>query len=393
MKILYISNDPGIPLNGRKGCSTHVRETCHSLSLAGHEVLVSIPVIGEDKFDRHINYKCVIPPVFKSKKIGFDLRLYFSNYIQSFFYNSLIRKYKPDAIYERYSLYSYIGGKISAKYKIPRIVEINAPLATQHSDRLRFPKFAQYIEKKILKQADAVIAISEPLKQYLIGLGINENRITIMPIAVDPALFSADTYKDNIKTKYNLFNKTIFGYVGAFNYYHGIDNVYTIASHLKKCKYNAVLLIVGGEEYKVVKHRKKIQELQLDDYIILTGSVSYDSLPEHIAAMDVAMIFAHTPYASPTKLFEYAAMEKPIIAPDFKPIRAVLDQGEDSKYFIFNPEDINDLLNKIDFLYNNPCIRQKLVKKVKEVILKEHTWESNTEKVIEIYNSLNSKNK
>lgn len=386
MKILYISNDPGIPLNGRKGCSTHVRETCRSLINAGHDTLVSIPVIGEDKSEKPIDF--IIPPLFSSKKLGFDLRLFFSNFIQKKFYEKIISDFKPDAIYERYSLYSWIGGKIAEKYNIPRILEINAPLARQHSDRLRFKGMAQKIEERILRKADAVIAISEPLKKYLIEIGVSHGRITVMPIAVDPELFSPKVDGNEVRKQYGLAGKTVFGYVGAFNYYHGIDNLYDLAEHFKAKKLDALLLIVGGEDYKVAKHIEKLKELNLTDYVKFTGSVRYETLPSYVAAMDITLIFGHTNYASPTKLFEYASMEKPIIAPDFPPIKAILNQGEESSHFIFNPDDIKDLIEKADYLYNNPQIRKVLTKKIKDIVLLEHTWESNTNKVLEIFSEL-----
>lgn len=388
MKILYISNDPGIPLYGRKGCSTHVRETCYSLSNAGHEVIVSIPEIGDDKLARPVNY--VVPPFFKSKKLGFDLRLYLNNYPQWFFFKSLIKKFKPEAIYERYSLYSWVGDSIERKFRLPRIVEINAPMAMQHKDRLRFPSYAQKIEEKIMRNSEAVIAVSEPLKEYLKELGVDKSKITVMPIAVDPDLFKPDTSGDKIRKQYNLEDKTVYGYVGAFNYYHGIDNIYKLAGHFKKNDMKAVLFIVGGEDYKVEKHKQKIIDANLDNYIIFAGSVSYEILPQYIAAMDIAMIFGHKHYASPTKLFEYASMEKPIIAPDFPPIRAVLDRGRDSENFIFKPDSDESLIEKADFLYNYPEKRHVLVKKIKDSVLLEHTWESNTLKVIEIFEKLKS---
>jgi len=389
MRILYISCDPGIPLNGRKGCSTHVRETCVSLQKAGHQVLVAIPFIGEDKFfSTPLNF--VNLPLFCSKKLGFDIRLYLNNFYQWFTLKSIVKEFKPQAIYERYSLYSWVGSRIEKVFKIPRVIEINAPLAMQHRDRLRFPKIAQKFEEKILKSADAVIAISKPLKEYLVKIGVQESKITVMPIAVDPNLFNPLTDGNDIKKQLKIENKTIFGYVGALNYYHGIDNLFLIADYFKRKKMSAVVLVIGGEKKKIEKQKGKIKNLNLEDYIIFLGSVPYESLPKHIAVMDITIVSGHTPYASPTKLFEYAAMEKPIIAPDYIPIRAILDQGEESKYFIFDSNDIESLFEKIDHLYYHPEFRQILVKKIKNIVLQNHTWESNTEKVTKILEGLQS---
>ena len=74
VRICYICPDPGVPVLGRKGCSTHVRETCHALEQAGHQVLLLCANKGQDPQIR-TNFHIVEVPPMRSKMAGYDVRL------------------------------------------------------------------------------------------------------------------------------------------------------------------------------------------------------------------------------------------------------------------------------------------------------------------------------
>src|SRR5262249_47588235 len=73
-----------------------------------------------------------------------------------------VRRFRPDVIFERYSLYTAAGGRVARSAGIPFLIEVNAPLARERDETegLSFPKFAQRRETTILNRADRVIAIS-----------------------------------------------------------------------------------------------------------------------------------------------------------------------------------------------------------------------------------------
>jgi glycosyltransferase involved in cell wall biosynthesis len=76
-------------------------------------------------------------------------------------------------------------------------------------------------------------------------------------------------------------------------------------------------------------------------------------------------------YSSPLKLFEYMASGTPILASDFGAIKEVLNEKNS---FLFNPEDINDFIEKIKYISDN---NEKAIKIGKESLklVKEYTWE------------------
>ena len=103
MRVLYVCADPGIPLYGRKGCSTHVRETCYVLRELGHEIKVLCSNIEGDKRDTPELDVEVVPPL-TSRKLGFDLRRALLDRRIWKRLQQVVAEWKPDVIYERYSL-------------------------------------------------------------------------------------------------------------------------------------------------------------------------------------------------------------------------------------------------------------------------------------------------
>ena len=149
MKILYLCPDQGVPVLGRKGASVHVRELIGAFSRAGHRVTLAAPTLTKSPEDEPARVKARVvhvPPdegtvaaahAFKdfNSQIGGEnslpgeLRRILHN--ETFYQTLKLRflSHRTDFIYERASLYATAGARLAAKFKVPHIVELNAPLA------------------------------------------------------------------------------------------------------------------------------------------------------------------------------------------------------------------------------------------------------------------------
>jgi len=117
-----------------------------------------------------------------------------------------------------------------------------------------------------------------------------------------------------------------------------------------------LLIAVGGSPWEVEKYNILAQNLGISDKIMLLGGCNQKTLAIYQKAADILlMTFPNTEhyayYMSPLKMFEYMASKRPIIASDLPSIRDVL-QGDDCLFI--SPGSTQDLLNKINFVLNNP---------------------------------------
>ncbi len=386
MKIIYLCTDPGIPIFGRKGCSTHVRETCYALQRLGHKVKLFCSNTEGDH-DPKERLDVIKIPRPKSKKIGFDMRHILLDQRMWSRLDDFIREWRPDAIYERYSLYSRAGEKAQRKYGLPRLMEMNAFLTKEQKDRIRLGWLARKVEKSLIRNSPHLIVVSEPLRQDVNKLGIPLDNIEKMPMAVNLDDFNPSHNGDEILRKHKLENRFIIGYVGTLSGWHGLNLIYEVAEKLHglNCRPHA-FLIVGGEGEKLEKHRQKVRERKLDDVIHFIGSVAHKAIPNHVRAMDIAMIPDTTYWSSPAKLFEYQASGVPVLAPSYPAIQEALDHGHEG--LIFEPGNTDQITESIIQLLSSPEKLLKMGLAARKRAEREHSWEKNGQGIIKLYRQI-----
>ena len=231
MKICYLCADPGIPLYGRKGCSTHVRETCTALERAGHQVKVLCSNLEGDSDGSGLDVMSVAIPT--SRKIGFDLRHILLDRRIGARIEELAAQWRPDALYERYSLYSRAGYRMARRHQIPRLLEVNAFLTREQEERIKLLWLARRVESRIIRSARQVIVVSEPLRKEIHALGVPLEHIAKMPMAVNLENFHPALDGSGVRARYGLDDRLVIGYVGTLAGWHGIRLLYDLALKLK----------------------------------------------------------------------------------------------------------------------------------------------------------------
>ena len=76
---------------------------------------------------------------------------------------------------------------------------------------------------------------------------------------------------------------------------------------------------------------------------------------------------------SPLKIFEYMSMGKVIICSDFKDLREVLRNNENS--LLVKHDDLNSWQRALQSASQNKSLREKLGKEAKENFLERYTWD------------------
>jgi glycosyltransferase involved in cell wall biosynthesis len=126
--------------------------------------------------------------------------------------------------------------------------------------------------------------------------------------------------------------------------------------------------------------------------VIFTGAVGHDRVPRLLDACDI-LVAPHVPLAdgseffgSPTKIFEYMAMGKGIVASRLGQIGEVLVDGETAS--LVEPGDVEELRAALMRLIEDKRLREALGMRAREVAEREHTWTHNARRVLDEYKSL-----
>jgi glycosyltransferase involved in cell wall biosynthesis len=123
--------------------------------------------------------------------------------------------------------------------------------------------------------------------------------------------------------------------------------------------------------------REGIRELGLTDKVEILGTVDHDQLPALIATATVCVVPAAsdlTPNPAvvyPTKLLEYMACKRAIVAPKRETVSMVVENGREA--LLFEPGDPVDLARKVLRLVADPELRDRLAASAYERVRREFT--------------------
>lgn len=298
---------------------------------------------------------------------------------------------KPDFIYKHHHDFHYGGSEIKKKTGIPFILHIDG-VTTWVKEKWgkvynhRLLKISEEIE---IYNSDAIVVPSQNLKNQVLDLfDVPEHKIFVAPNGVDNDMFYPEISGDRIRKKYNLADKFVFGFTGTFGDWHGVDVMAESVKHVIKKIPNAFFLFVGDGNL-----RPKLDDIlnrdNVSNYAKITGFMPYKEIPEFLSASDVLLApSVNNPdvpfFNSPVKLFEYMAMEKPIIATDVGQQKDVF-QNEVNSLVVKenNPKHLADGMIR---LYENKDLRDKIALGARKDAIEKYDWKVNAEIIIDAYN-------
>jgi glycosyltransferase involved in cell wall biosynthesis len=123
--------------------------------------------------------------------------------------------------------------------------------------------------------------------------------------------------------------------------------------------------------------RESIRELGLEDKIELAGAIDHDQIPSLIATASVCVVPSAsdlTPNPTvvyPTKMLEYMACKRPIVAPRRETVQMVVENGREA--LLFEPGDPIDLARKVLRLLAEPALGERLATAAYERVRRDFT--------------------
>lgn len=411
MKILYLCSDLGIPVLGPKGASVHVRSMVTAFRRMGHSVVLAAAIDNKSPWEGPATVDASLlrlPPgpdvetAFHSFK-AFNATLGVTNCVpgqlRSVLYNQelarqLIQRFDstpPDFIYERASVYGIAGALLARTLRLPRIVELNAPLAIEHSTYRGngLGELAAQAEKWALLQADAVLAVSEPLRDYVVSLGVEPGRVRVLPNGVDSELFHPGPPDPEVRARWGFGDGPVIGFVGGLRAWHGVEALPILLERLLP-RYPSLQLAVAGNGPLRGELERELQCRGLGRSAVFAEWIPHEAIPNLISQFDVAVApypqTDHFWYFSPLKLFEYMACGKAVVAADVGQIADVIRDGETG--ILYPQGDMDALIAACDRLLADPGLRRRIGQAAAKEIHSRYTWESNAAHVGELARSL-----
>jgi len=251
------------------------------------------------------------------------------------------KEFSPDAIIGFGILNSYLASIRVRDNNIPFIYYWIDVLHKLIPSKLLQP-VGKRLESITLKRADKVLVINEKLREYVINLGAPQKRAQVLRAGIDTEQFSPGISGDPVKKQYGLTKEdTVLFFMGWLYKFSGLKEV---VLQLAESKPRSLKLFIVGEG-DVYEELQQIREkYHLQNRIILTGKKPYKEIPAFVAASDICLLPAY-PWEPimqdivPIKMYEYMAMEKPVISTRLPGI--VEEFGKDNGVvYVDKPEDV-----------------------------------------------------
>jgi len=182
----------------------------------------------------------------------------------------------------------------------------------------------------VLPRCDHIFVQSERMRDDLAALGLPRDKMTPVPMCIDPLRFAEPLPPPKGEPP---ARPPVIGYLGECSKERRIDFLLEVTAIVKRSEPDIEFLIVGDalEEEDKRALRAGVTELGLDDNVRITGWLPTDAAMSAFSTVDVALaLMAPDPLldsATPTKLVEYLAMGRPVVANDHPDQSWVLRQS------------------------------------------------------------------
>lgn len=326
-----------------------------------------------------------------------------------------------DFIYQRMSLANFSGVALSRQLGVPLIVEYNGSevWVSRHWGRpLRYDKLGEDAELVSIRHAHLVVAISDVLRDELIERGVPPERVVTYPNCIDETLIDPGRFSAaklcGLRRSYGIADDAIVvTFLGTFGRWHGTELLAEAISKLARehpdwCRASRVHFLFIGDGLRMPEVKRALGPLANGPMVTLAGIIPQEEAPMHLAMSDI-LVSPHAPnadgsrfFGSPTKLFEYLAMGKAILASDLDQIGDIL-RGSDrldelapearapsngAVALLVDPGDVDELAAGLRFLVDRPEWRSAIGLNARTLALSRYTWKHHVTAIVERANAL-----
>lgn len=292
---------------------------------------------------------------------------------------------RPSFIYQRHGAFVTCGIELGQQARIPVVVEWNASEVWVrnhwHASHLVRDLFAPLLtaeEQYVTTRADVVAAVSEHAARMALAAGASKDSVIVVPNGVD--LREIDRGRA-LASSHN--DGPLVGWVGSFGVWHGAEVLVEAMSVLPE----RIRSVMIGDGDRRDACEELARRLGVWERIEWTGTLPHIEAIRRLAECDVlasphVQLAGGEPFfGSPTKVFEYMAIGRPIVASALEQLADVLVDGQSAR--LVPPGDASAFARAIEQILDEPDRGRRLGDSARARAQNEHTWGSRARIILE----------
>ena len=309
----------------------------------------------------------------------------------------VIAEVKPDILHAHSPALNGVAAlRAGQRFDLPVVYEVRAfweDAAVDHGTSKEWGvryRLTRGMETHVLKRADAITTICEGLRGEIVGRGIAEKKVTVIPNAVDIRRFSINGQADpKLQAQLGIAGKTVLGFIGSFYTYEGlIPLMEAMPGVLAEVPDARVLLVGGGPQEQ--RLRQRVDELGLSEAVIFTGRVPHDTVQAYYNLIDVfvypRLSMRLTDLVTPLKPLEAMAQGRLVLASDVGGHRELIRPGVNGE--LFRAGDVADLTMAILGLLQDRSRWKTLHEGGRQFVETERNWPRSVARYENVYASV-----
>lgn len=293
-----------------------------------------------------------------------------------------VREFNPDVVHVFFGIPDGpIGWFLKRMYGVPYLISLRgADVPSEEVKRFaKHYKVLRPLVKALWKDADAVVAVSNGLREYATQT-TPDLPIEVIPNAIELSVFMPPSHKNGDGPTRLLF-------VGRFNAFKNVETLVNAAGQLLQAGETNFELQLIGEGQRRANVERLVIERGLTRHVQLLGWVERDRLVDYYRRADV-FVTATTWEGMPNTVLEGMACGLPVVATRASGLEELVRDGVNG--YLVDLNDTNALANKLAALINNPYERQRMGKESRKIAEREFAWEYIAAQYVEIYQRITS---
>lgn len=296
---------------------------------------------------------------------------------------ALARSGRPDVLHAHSPVLDAIPAlQVGRRLGIPVVYEVRAlwedaavDHGTSRPGSLRY-RATRAVETYAVRRAAAVTTICEGLRRELVARGVPRERVTVVPNAVDPALFvPGGTPDPALRTRLGLDGTRVVGFIGSFYGYEGLDLLIEAVPAIRALVPDARVLLAGGgpEDERL---RAMVVANGLGDVVHFAGQVPHGDVGRYYDLIDVLVYPRRrtrtTELVTPLKPLEAMAQGRLVVASDVGGHRELIEDGVTG--LLFQADDGASLAEAVHRALRSADAMERVRGAARRFVESERTW-------------------
>lgn len=177
-------------------------------------------------------------------------------------------------------------------------------------------RFLEWMAKRLYATADRIVAVGNGYRRELEERGVPSSKIDVIPNGIDSEVFSPRDPDPEVRKRWGLGDDFVCAYVGTVGMAAGLDVVLRAAAVLRAREESGIRFLIVGDGAERERLQEQAAAAGMPE-ITFTGRLDKSEIPGVLAVSDCCLIHLRKQRlfktVLPSKLFEAAAMAKPVI--------------------------------------------------------------------------------